>query len=451
MGGVDQYAPAVLQAGVDNGITPRGIVIAFATVYVESDWIMYANPNDPQSMSFPHDALSFDANSVGLFQQRAEWWGTVAQRMDAYQSAVMFFNALKGHDYNNAANSPGFYAQAVQGSAFPDRYDQHVVEAQALYDRLTASAVQVSKVVVKPVEKVLDYPRGPVGDYDGVVQQYSWDCGPASAQIILAAKGIDKTEDYLIQQIGTTVNGTNSADCIVPVLNALLPGSGYSSVWLQNDPPSQDQIEALWTNVKGSIDSGYGTILNFESPPNNRPIGTRGSVSPAYGGSDTIFHYTAGMGYAQDADGSRHIWVADCGFSPFGYWCALEQVAELIVPHAYAFAAASAVVLTSAVTPAAPVAPVAAPVAPPAAPVAPAAVPVTPVVPASTLPPLVAPTDELADLWLEWNAVMYGDQSSVAQIVAAAKGGDARSLAALALIEKNNPTALETFITTKGK
>ena len=391
MGGVDQYAPAVLKAGLDNGISPRGIVIAFATVFVESNWVMYANPADPPSMSFPHDALSFDADSDGLFQQRPEWWGTVAQRMDAYQSAVMFFNQLKNYDYDNVANTAGFYAQQVQKSAYPDRYDEHVADAQALYDKLTASAVEVSKVVT-PLEKVLSYPRGQVGDYSGVVQQDSWDCGPTSASIVLAGCGVDDSQNTLIGLIGTTTDGTNSVDDIVPVLNEALPTARYSSVWLPNDPPSQDQIEALWINVKGSIDAGFGTILNFQSPPNNRPQGTRGSVSPNYpAGGETIYHYVAGMGVAQDADGSRHVWIADPGFSPFGYWCSLEQVAGLIVPHAYAFAAARAV-LVSTVTPAPAVPPAPAPAAPTPVPApvppAPVAVP-TPAAPAPT--PVEAP------------------------------------------------------------
>lgn len=189
------------------------------------------------------------------------------------------------------------------------------------------------------MEKVLNYSRSAVGSYDGVVQQRSWDCGPASAQIILHAAGVNVDEQTLIDKIGTTVNGTNHAGLIAPILDTYLPGSGYTAVWLSKEPVSKSQIDTLWKNVVRSIDAGRGVILNFEAPPNNKPRGTRGSVSPAYGGWNTIYHYVAGMGYAQDDDGSRHIWVADPGFRPFGYWISLEQVATLIVPHAYAFAA----------------------------------------------------------------------------------------------------------------
>ena len=135
----DDYAREVLRAGRDLGISPRGIVIGFATVSVESSWLMWANRADPASLSFPHDRVGSDANSVGLFQQRAPWWGTVAQRMDPYASARMFFQELKKLPYNDNSRSPGWYAQQVQKSAYPGRYDEHMAGAQQLYDRLTAA------------------------------------------------------------------------------------------------------------------------------------------------------------------------------------------------------------------------------------------------------------------------------------------------------------------------
>lgn len=44
------------------------------------------------------------------------------------------------YDYNSTAHSMGFYAQKVQGSAFPDRYDQRMDQATALFTRLTGTA-----------------------------------------------------------------------------------------------------------------------------------------------------------------------------------------------------------------------------------------------------------------------------------------------------------------------
>jgi putative chitinase len=119
----------------------------------------------------------------------------------------------------------------------------------------------------------------------------------------------------------------------------LLPGSGYVPVWLPDARPTQVQIETLWSNFKRSIDAGRGVLLNFESPPWNRPRASyKSDIQPQWRGNSTIYHYVAGLGYAVDTSGRRHFWIADPGFPPFGFWCSLEQVAGLIVPPAYAFA-----------------------------------------------------------------------------------------------------------------
>ncbi len=136
----DDYARIVLKAGRDAGITPRGIVIGFATVFVESDWLNYANAKVPGSLALPHDAVGSDGKSVGLFQQQVImgngwWWGPVEVCQDPAKSAALFFSRLAKLDYNGP-DSPGSYAQAVQKSAYPDRYDQRMADAQALYDRI---------------------------------------------------------------------------------------------------------------------------------------------------------------------------------------------------------------------------------------------------------------------------------------------------------------------------
>lgn len=146
----DNIALGIIAEGRRLGITERGILIALATAIVESNLTMYANNADPESLRFPHDALSTDANSVGVFQQRAPWWGSAADRMDVARSARMFYERLAKLDYNNTANSPGSYAQAVQRSAFPERYDQKFPEAQAVYKRLAGGPMLVSANVIKP-------------------------------------------------------------------------------------------------------------------------------------------------------------------------------------------------------------------------------------------------------------------------------------------------------------
>ena len=72
-----------------------------------------------------------DHDSVGIFQQRPRYWGTVKDCMDPKTSAGKFYAALKKIN-NWESVSIGTAAQMVQKSAFPDRYDKHTSEAKAI-------------------------------------------------------------------------------------------------------------------------------------------------------------------------------------------------------------------------------------------------------------------------------------------------------------------------------
>lgn len=341
----DEYALQVLKAGQDLGVSPRGIVIAFATVAVESGWKMYANRADPESLGFPHEALSYDANSVGLFQQRAEWWGTCADRMDPYRSAVLFFNSLKRFDYNDESRSPGFFAQSVQRSAFPDRYDGRVPESMALYERLKSVDGADRKEVM--AEKVLEYDRRIV------TQETGWWCGPAATQVVLNSRGIKLKESVIAGEIeaienpggGDDRDGTDYVGLIEMFLDRQVPEARYTSVYMPKDPPTKAQKDKLWSDLKRSIDAGWGVIANFVAPPNNYPRGIKGSVSPAYGGG-TVYHYVALMGY-DDSPSRRAVWVADSGFQPQGFWISFDQCATLIPPKGYCYSDASPLAASS--------------------------------------------------------------------------------------------------------
>jgi len=175
-------------------------------------------------------------------------------------------------------------------------------------------------------QKVLDY------DHNVVPQETYWDCGPASTQVVLNSRGIIASEQDLIRQIGTTEDGTGDVDWIVGVLNQYV-GGGYETNHMPNDPPEQDEKDALWNAIVDSIDEGFGMVANIVAPPSNYPRGVLGSESPAYAGG-TVYHYIALMGYDSDA---HAIWVADSGFRPYGYWIDFEQLATLIPPKGYIY------------------------------------------------------------------------------------------------------------------
>jgi peptidoglycan hydrolase-like protein with peptidoglycan-binding domain len=82
-----------------------------------------------------------DRDSVGMFQQRAAW-GPFAIRHDPRKSAELFFNGglggqrgavdFKSRFKSQGPSAYGAWAQAVQVSAFPGRYQQRLAEARRL-------------------------------------------------------------------------------------------------------------------------------------------------------------------------------------------------------------------------------------------------------------------------------------------------------------------------------
>ncbi|ASR87198.1 lysin A [Mycobacterium phage LastHope] len=182
------------------------------------------------------------------------------------------------------------------------------------------------------MEKVLPYDRSIVPQETGY-----W-CGPAATQIVLNSRGLIVPEATLAREIGTTVRGTDYVGLIERILDLRVPDARYTSVYIENDPPTSAQRETLWHNLKRSIDAGYGVVMNWVAPPSNKPRGVKGSVSPRYSGG-TTYHYVAAMGYDDAVPGiGRAVWIADSGFQPQGYWISFDQCASLIPPKGYAYA-----------------------------------------------------------------------------------------------------------------
>ncbi|WP_211276133.1 tape measure protein [Corynebacterium aquilae] len=126
------FTHEVARAAKSLALPAAAAAIGIATTLVESGnpLKMYANKKVPESLSFRHDAVGNDYDSVGLFQQRQAGWGTLAQRMTPFDSAILFFERLKKFDWESM--DPGAAAQKVQVSAFPDRYGKQMGLAKTM-------------------------------------------------------------------------------------------------------------------------------------------------------------------------------------------------------------------------------------------------------------------------------------------------------------------------------
>ena len=110
----------IIRVGQQMGMTGRDIQIGLATAIVESGL---------RNVNYG------DRDSLGLFQQRpSQGWGTPKQVTDPQYAAKKFFSTLKGVDRKSMGM--GEAAQAVQRSAFPDRYGEQVGAAKSLFGRL---------------------------------------------------------------------------------------------------------------------------------------------------------------------------------------------------------------------------------------------------------------------------------------------------------------------------
>lgn len=97
--------------------------LAVACILVETGgtWKNFSNPTVPESSTFPNDGPPPNPNldSVGLFQQR-NGWGIVAQRMNPYSAAGMFYDRLAQFGWRNM--QPGAAIFKVQVGASVELY-----------------------------------------------------------------------------------------------------------------------------------------------------------------------------------------------------------------------------------------------------------------------------------------------------------------------------------------
>lgn len=139
-------ARTIAQVGRQLGASSRDIQIALMAAIVESGL---------------HNLSYGDRDSVGLFQQRSAW-GSFQQRTNPADAARMFFTGGHGgqrgllnfSDRNHMGM--GQAAQAVQVSAFPDRYAQHAGDAAGLLNTIGLGKVKGTLGAIPDITALTD-------------------------------------------------------------------------------------------------------------------------------------------------------------------------------------------------------------------------------------------------------------------------------------------------------
>ncbi|MET8085438.1 C39 family peptidase [Micromonospora sp. NPDC005237] len=166
-----------------------------------------------------------------------------------------------------------------------------------------------------PATKVLDY------DYEA--QNTYYNCGPAATRNALSATGIDRTQEELGAELGTTEMGTNSAEDTTRVLNAEVKGSPYQTRMFAGTP-SPAQMDRLQADVVKAITDGRGVVANVVGDATDTNGGWH-----SYGGG----HYIAVVGYK---DNGRTVRIADsANAADPAYWITTIDLANWIATRGY--------------------------------------------------------------------------------------------------------------------
>jgi len=130
-------AGQIIAAGVAAGVDVRGQTIGVMTGIGESG---LANIDQG-------DAVGPD--SRGVFQQRAEGWGTYAERMDPYHAAGSFYRALLSVP-GWESMSPTAAAHATQRNADPNYYEKFWDDAVSLVSTITGDPTLATTLTAQP-------------------------------------------------------------------------------------------------------------------------------------------------------------------------------------------------------------------------------------------------------------------------------------------------------------
>lgn len=184
-GSQKEYVRTVIGVGKAKNVPKKGQIIAVMTMMQESNIQNHANNGEnrlnfdgfpapgssfwlkaaKRSLKHPHDKVGNDADSVGLFQQRASAsWAdddnfkaqddpekAIKRLLDPKWGAAQFYGGPGGSPSPGLldidgweSKTPGQAAQAVQGSALPDEYDKWERQATKLVnDNSDAPAISV--------------------------------------------------------------------------------------------------------------------------------------------------------------------------------------------------------------------------------------------------------------------------------------------------------------------
>jgi Peptidase_C39 like family len=124
-------------------------------------------------------------------------------------------------------------------------------------------------------------------------------CGPAATRIALSAHGQLPSYDQVASELGTTPDGTKSANEVTKVLNAHLGAGRYKTVEISGQKANPEQVAALQRDVTTAAGRGDAVVANIAGSVTD----TAGEAHSYPGG-----HYLTVIAYS---DGGQTVRIAD--------------------------------------------------------------------------------------------------------------------------------------------
>ena len=300
------HAATIIEIGSGiDGVGREGIQIALMAALTESSLRMLSNTSAyPESADYPNDGNGGDHDSLGLFQMRPQsGWGTVAELMDSTYQARAFYGGPDGPNYpspRGLLDIPGWQqmgkgeaAQAVEVSAYPDRYNNYEPVALTILNTLTGSGGPASATgpylvtvgqVAESSRVVFPLPEGTwvvtsefgyrSDPFTGETSYHSGlDLGAADGTPILVAA------DGTVTVAGFS-GGYGGLIIVEHTINGQTVATGYAHMWQHGIHVSVgDRVRAgQHIGDVGSSGRSTGAHLHFEV----RPGGTNGEqIDPA--------------------------------------------------------------------------------------------------------------------------------------------------------------------------
>jgi hypothetical protein len=139
----------IIAVGKSENVPAEGQLIAVMAALTESSLRVLSNTTSyPRSGRIPNDGNGSDHDSLGLFQMRpSTGWGNLAHLMDPVWSSRAFYGGQDGPNHGSPRGlldidgwrtmDSGAAAQAVEVSAYPDRYALTQPVAEQILSTLT--------------------------------------------------------------------------------------------------------------------------------------------------------------------------------------------------------------------------------------------------------------------------------------------------------------------------